>query len=148
MPERILHLTQIQAVKIHNRIGEMTEGSKGQRIQRVNFMERLLKTFPEAKGDSGLPTSTDKRDVKFTQEEQRAVAEGLIALASAKEWTAPNGVRIPVSTGDVQAILADAALLSLKIYVTSHLLADKVDAFDGIFDEEPPLDDTPAAPAV
>lgn len=141
MPVRHISVTQVEAVRIHNRIGEMSEGSRGQRIQRVTFMDRILKIFPEANAQSGLPMSTDKRDVLFTVEEQRAVAEGLIALASAKEWTSPTGVRIPVTTNDVTSIIADAALLGLKLYVTSHMLADKVDAFDGAFDDEPTLTD-------
>lgn len=149
MPEITLALNVREAVSVHNRIAQMTEGSRGQRVQRSNFMNRLLDAFPEAKPDSGLPPVDPKatRPIKFSAEEQRAVSEGLIVLCSQREWTDPLGQKIPVTTADVQAVLKDAALVRLKAHVLKHLAQDAVEPFDGELDGDALEADKEAAAA-
>lgn len=144
MPVRKITLNKVQAVQAFNLLGHVA-GSRGQRyhlnILLGRFKEVWWELYPENGANPETVSADEKREVTFTPEEQNAVAMGLTDLAASVIWPVPlpDGTQRRTVANDVAHVLKVAKTLGSGIhrYVETNLQADKVDPFDGKWDEDP-----------
>lgn len=160
MPDRIVLLNKVDAVTLYNRLSTVNHhtSSRAHLAHVVKFMKRLMDAWPEAGPDAeegayNAIAADVKREIKFTTEEQRAVAEGFTRLASGLKITVLDGAMRPVeratTAADIVAIIDEAKKLGSGIvrYIETHLAPEKVEPFDGEWDEDTKTLEAEEAPA-
>lgn len=135
MPDITLNLKVADAIAVFNRVGGLTHGDKTFKAPRQKFIRSISNAWPELENAERTKAETDAmlaakpRPIVFTSDQQKAVSEGLLALACKQD----------TSDLEVFKIFKDAKILRISGRLDREFMADScgpmTEALDGENDD-------------
>lgn len=144
MPDVTISLKANQAINIYNLVAGLKHGDKTFKAPRQKFLRAITNAWPEIQSETSLTEKESKalyaapaRAVPFMADQQKAVAEGLLAVMSD-----PATMDITITQ-----IFREAKLLRLVGRLDKAFMSDSCgpmeEALDGEDESVDPVDDVP-----
>ncbi len=131
MPNIVLKLKRNEAINVYTLI-DFLGGDVAFKDQRTQLQAAIAKAWPEIQDAAAATEPNQVREVPYTSEQQRAMAEGLFAFCAD-----------PKTKGaDYTAARAVGQICRLDGWLKAHIAAIPAQKFDGALDDEPDLLDS------
>lgn len=131
-----IKITRLAAVQIYECIKAMT-GSPNYQILRQRVLRKIEQAWPETlKND--CPTSPEEtRNLILSSQEQRAIAEGYLALFNKKDQSG----EFSLNTASFDVVQNAAKTCKVWNWLKTQIDQQQVSDFDQPLDDEPPISD-------